>query len=56
MPVVRKDVAGTVSDGKDVVVPGGLKRIAHYQSVDAIGLEPVEIPQEVGRLDTGRPD
>ncbi len=46
---------GAVADREDVRVPGGLQRRKHDELVDPVRLEPVEILQEVGRLDARRP-
>ena len=33
----------------------GLQRRQHHELIDAVGLEPVEVLEEIGRLDAGRP-
>ncbi len=32
----RKDVAGAIADGEDIVVARGLQRVAHHQPVDPV--------------------
>src|SRR6266404_5675034 len=34
----RKDVAGAIADGEDIVVARGLQRVAHHQPVDPVGV------------------
>src|SRR6516164_3704406 len=46
---------GTVTDGKDVRVACGLERWQHQKLVGAIGLESIQLGQNIGSLDAGRP-
>src|SRR5436190_562073 len=48
--------ARAIADREDVVVPRRLQRPAHDELVEPVGFQSVDLFQEIGRLDSRRPD
>jgi hypothetical protein len=54
LAVARQGVGSAIADDEDIIVVGGLERVAHYQPVDPVRFEAVQTFEKIRRLDSCR--